>query len=355
MPPAIHLTPEAARELRRHARRAVGRVSERIHFVLLAARGYTPAAIAALYEVDERTVLAWLERFRDGGVAALDDRPRSGRPRLASAAAESAAIQCLEGSPERAGWTRSTWPRALLRTHLAERLHCWLSPRSLTRLLHRLGFVWTRPKLTTRRDDPEAATREQLIAAAIAEHPTAPRLYADECDVHLVPVIRGQYQRRGQQREVPTPGTNRKQAVFGFLNVLTGEWHFWLTPRKRSVDFLGCLHALHAHYATGTILLFLDNASIHTSKVTQRWLANHPRFVVCYLPAYSGHQTNPVEKVWWELKAACVANRMYPSREALQDAIYGFFAQFSRERALRLTARHPSPRSSGSEAFAWAA
>jgi len=46
-------------------------------------------------------------------------------------------------------------------------------------------------------------------------------------------VVRGQYQRRGQQREIPTPGTNCKEPVFGFLNVRTGAWHYWLTARNR--------------------------------------------------------------------------------------------------------------------------
>ena len=86
-PDPIELTPEQRKELRRQARRAVGRVSERLHFVLLFSRGRSPAEIAALYEVDERTVLTWLERFRTAGVGGLDDLPRSGRPRRARGAA----------------------------------------------------------------------------------------------------------------------------------------------------------------------------------------------------------------------------------------------------------------------------
>src|SRR5205823_6850545 len=82
--------------------------------------------------------------------------------------------------------------------------------------------------------------------------------------------------------------------------------------------------------------------SIHKSKLTRRWLASHPRFQVLYLPAYTGHETNPVEKVWWALKAECAANQMYPSREAIQDAIHAFFSTFTREAALRLVARHES-------------
>lgn len=336
----LTLTDEEVRSLRRQARRAVGRVSERIHYVLLFARGHTPPAIAALYEVDERTICAWLERFRAGGLGALDDLPRSGRPRLATVAAQIEAAAQLAGAPEVSGHQRSTWTRALLRRHLGERLDCWLSPSSVARLITRLGFVWTRPKLTTRRDDPLAEARRQHAQALLDAYPDAPCLYMDECDVHQLPVVRGQYQRRGEQREIPTPGTNRKQGVFGFLNVRTGQWHFWLPARKRSREFLTCLHELERRYPAGPILLFLDNASIHTSRVTRRWLSNHPRFKLAFLPAYSGHQTNPVEKVWWELKGTQFADAMYASLEAVQDAIYAFFASFSCGRALRLVARH---------------
>lgn len=334
------LAPEERKELRRHARRAIGRVAERIHYVLLRSRDYLPAQIADLYQVDERTVITWLERYQTHGLAGLDDRPRSGRPRLAGAAAEAEATCCLDQSPGVVGVVRTTWTRRLLQRHLGERLACFLAARSVTRLIGRLGFVWSRPKLSLKQGDPAAAERLAAIEAAIAAAPEAPRLYEDECDLHQLPVVRGQYQRRGEQGEIATPGINRKQPVFGFLNVLTGEWHYWLLARKRSVDFLGCLHALYQLYPSGPILLFLDNCSIHKSKLTRRWLVNHPRFQVYYLPAYSGHETNPVEKVWWALKAECAANQMYPSREAIQDAVHAFFSTFTRQAALRLVARH---------------
>ena len=337
----LELNSEERKELRRQARRAVGRVSERIHFVLLHARGYSPAQIADLYQLDERTVVHWLECYQAAGVAGLDDRPRSGRPRRARAAAEAEASRCLDQSPSVVAVERTTWTRRLLQQHLGERLACFLSTRSVSRLIHRLDFVWTRPKLALKQDDPEAAARLAAIEAAIAAAPDAPRLYEDECDLHQLPVVRGQYQRRGEQREIATPGINRKQPVFGFLEARTGEWHYWLLARKRSVEFLVCLHALSQWYPSGPILLFLDNCSIHKSKLTCRWLANHPRFQVFYLPAYSGHDTNPVEKVWWALKAECAANQMYPSREAIQDAVHAFFSTFTREAALRLVARHP--------------
>jgi transposase len=334
----IPLTAEQQKQLRRHMRRAVGRVAERIHYVLLFAWGHPVAEIARLYQVDERTVATWLERFRTAGVNGLDDLPRSGRPRMANGAPQAEASRCLEDTPTRHGATRTTWTQRLLQRHLSERLGCCLSRSSVSRLIRRLGFVWTRPKLGLKAADPQAAEREAAIAAAIAADPTAPRLYEDESEIAQLPIVRGQYQRRGEQRDVPTPGKNRKQPVFGFLELLTGEWHYFLTSRKRSAEFVACLHELEQRYPSGPILLFLDNGSIHTSRLTRRWLGNHPRFRVYYLPAYSGYETNPVEKVWWALKASCAANRMYESLEAFQDAIHAFFSTFTHETALRLAA-----------------
>lgn len=337
----ITLSPEQGKSLRLQARRAVGRVSERMHYVLLFARGYAVKEIATLYQIDDLTVTSWLKRYQEAGVGGLDDLPRSGRPRVANGAARAEATQCLDGTPEAAGGERTTWTRRLLQRHLGERFGCALSRASMTRLIGALGFVWTRPKLIVKEGDPAAEARMAAITAAIAAYPEAPRLYEDECDLAQLPVVRGQYQRRGQQREIPTPGHNKKQAVFGFLDVLTGEWHYFLTKRKRSVEFVGCLHELYHHrYPTGPILLLVDNGSIHKSKLTCRWLANHPRLRVYYLPAYSGHKTNPVEKVWWALKDRCAANQMYASAEAIQDAIHAFFSTFTREAALRLAAIH---------------
>ena len=63
------------RELKLRARREVGRVSERLHMVLLADRGFSLAQIATIYECGEATVRQWLGRFEAGGVEALRDLP----------------------------------------------------------------------------------------------------------------------------------------------------------------------------------------------------------------------------------------------------------------------------------------
>jgi transposase len=50
--------------------------------VLLAAEGESNTAIAERVGVSRPTVIGWRSRYRDKGIAGLDDQERSGRPRM---------------------------------------------------------------------------------------------------------------------------------------------------------------------------------------------------------------------------------------------------------------------------------
>ena len=82
MPEYTELSRAERRDLYRAARRCPGAVAERIHYVRLAAQGRSDAEIACIFEVDARTVREWLERYRDGGLEALRDRPDLGGPAI---------------------------------------------------------------------------------------------------------------------------------------------------------------------------------------------------------------------------------------------------------------------------------
>ena len=50
----------------------------RLRAVLLAADGMGPSDVAAWLDTSRISVMRWLARFRDGGLPALEDRPKSG-------------------------------------------------------------------------------------------------------------------------------------------------------------------------------------------------------------------------------------------------------------------------------------
>ena len=82
----VELRGEARAALEALTRRttvAVGLV-RRARIVLLAAEGVRLERIAQQVAVDRNVVRTWVDRYRSGGLAALQDRPRSGRPRTFS-------------------------------------------------------------------------------------------------------------------------------------------------------------------------------------------------------------------------------------------------------------------------------
>src|SRR5207244_12742681 len=76
----LHLTAGQRQELQRVSRQAVGRVAVRAHLVLLSDRGYTVPQIATIHACGQDVVRTWLHRYKEKGVAGLQDEARSGRP-----------------------------------------------------------------------------------------------------------------------------------------------------------------------------------------------------------------------------------------------------------------------------------
>lgn len=324
----IHLSDEQERTLEQVSRQAVGRVALRAQMVVLCSRGYTVPQIAVIHGCGEDVVRLWLHRYHAQGIAGLEDEPRSGRPPKYRQAALIVDTQASQ-SPACSGHAHTFWTVATLTAYLCSRFHLVLSRVSVRRYLKIMDWRWARPRLApARKLDPEKAAK--LAALTAAEQAVAAGaghlLYLDECDLHLLPVIRAMWM-KGPRLRIPTPGTNAKRAFFGALDAATGHW-FWVDhERKLAVQFVAFLEHLAAQFPTGTLYLALDNAPTHTAKVVQRWLAAQPRVQALWLPKYGAHEVNPVERIWGLLKTDVAANRLAGSLAALVEAAHRFFAE----------------------------
>jgi transposase len=287
------------------------------------------------YEV--RTVRRWLRRYDAHDAAGLYDQPKPGRPALERHLTD--IVEAQAGQPPTVyGYLQTVWTVALLTLHVFNRFRVAVSASTVRRALHAIHYSWHRPKLTpARKPDPQRAARQARLAEVLACPPEATIVAADECDVHLLAVLRAMWQRIGEQLRLPTPGQNRRRSVFGGLNVRTGQWHYLLTDHKRTADFIAFLTLLTQAYTIGLIFVIVDNASIHSSKALMAWLTQQPRIQLVYLPTYSGHELNPVEKVWWRLKQYIAANRNFLSLADLDAAIHRCCRSFTPDMLLTLT------------------
>ena len=327
----VHLTDEQRRELEQVTRQAVGRVAMRAHMVLMSDQGYPVPFIAVIHDCGLDVVRHWLHRYEREGVEGLEDEPRSGRPRKDRLGPEIVDAQA-QNSPRCSGIVQACWTVGLLAAFLAVRYRLELSVSTVRRYLELKEWHWGRPKLAPasllrKKRDPEAQAKMAAISAALAEvaKGVGHLLYLDECDLHLLPVIRSMWMKRGQRVLVPTPGKNAKHAFFGALEASSGLFHFADHERKLAVNFKAFLDKLAALYPEGPLYLVLDSAPTHTAKLIEKWVAANPRVTILWLPKYSAHEVNPIERIWGLMKDAVAANRLEGSIEGLVGYARRFF------------------------------
>jgi len=328
-------TDEERQELNRMVRQEVGRVSRRAQIVLLSMRRKKVPEIADIFGVSRATVRFWLRRFNELGPPGLYDEERSGRPRKMTQEVKDAVQQIMQSSPEQEGYQATFWTVAMLISAVVMKLKVQFSLSAIRSALHQIDLRWGRPRLAMpNKVDPQKAQKQWGLVKAVVEAPEgAAILYGDESRLQLLPLIRAMWHWVGQQVRIPTPGTNVSRALFGALNIRTGQWTYLVRERMCQDDFIAFLEHLLLVYANVPILLVVDNYSSHTARSVRGWLATQDRLRLYYLPTYCSH-LNPVERIWSRLKEKTAANRLHGSMQVLLQATATFFDGMSPERAL---------------------
>ena len=166
-PLAVTAEQRAAVEATLRRRDLAPRLRERLEMVKGAALGQDEAAIAAWVGRTPRTVRRWLGRFAAGGIAALADAPRPGRPPEANAAYLATLEATVDTPPPALGLPFDVWTSPRLSAYLAERTGVRLAPGWLRAILARRRFACGRPKHTLDhlQDPDEVAACEAELAA----------------------------------------------------------------------------------------------------------------------------------------------------------------------------------------------
>lgn len=140
---------------------------ERLEMGKAAALGQDLATIVAWSGRSVETVRHWLGRFVTGGVAALGDGPRSGRPPEAGAAYLARLEALVETPPRACGLPYDVWTSARLSAALAEQTGVRIAPSWRRTLPARRRCASGRPKHTLAhlQDPAEVAACAAALAA----------------------------------------------------------------------------------------------------------------------------------------------------------------------------------------------
>lgn len=140
---------EAAAAAERRVRRW-----KRYRAVLLRAEGMTVAAAAAALRCSQASVYGWTARWRRAGVAGLREGDHGGGQVKLDRTGEALLAERFGSDPQQRGYQTTGWTVPLLRTELAQAGY-GVSPRTIRRAIHRLGYRWKRPQYVLGRPDPD--------------------------------------------------------------------------------------------------------------------------------------------------------------------------------------------------------
>ena len=274
--------------------------------------GKSYRAVAASLGVSPPTVMRALRRFEKGGVAGLVDRRGHNGARKVDDDYLTELLVLLYGRANDYGWPRPTWTRELLAKTLFERTGTRIAVSTMSRALREIGARRGRPRPIVLCPLSERQQRRRLSKIRDLSDGLGPDeelLHEDEVDIHLNPKIGCDWMPRGYQREVVTPGKNKKGYLAGALDSKTGRLLVVEGDRKTSRLFIDLLELLLARYPDArAIHVVLDNYGIHKSKQVKAWLRDRgQRIHLHFLPPYSPNE-NPIERVWQDLHANVTRN-----------------------------------------------
>lgn len=312
-----------ADELEQLASRAADtRTWLRARAVILTRRGWIADHVADALGCSLRSVRQWLAAYRQGGVAALDDRPRSGRPATLAEAEHERFLARIDAGP-----TPEDGVCALrgedIRRILADEFAASYSLAGVYLLLHRLGRSSLAPRPRHRKADPEA--QEEFVRGLPGKIEAIGGAHPQE-KVEVFFQDEARFGRKGTLTRVWAPTGTRPTAVrqteYESLQVITaacpatGQAIGAVMPRADTATTNAFLELMSGSLEPGVhAILIWDNAGFHTSKA----LAVPANITLLPSPPYSP-ELNPVERLWHYLRSHHWSNRWYADYEALREA-----------------------------------
>lgn len=292
-------------------------LAQRARIVLLAAQGVPNAEIARRVGVSRPTVIQWRHRYEAGGISALGDLDRSGRPPVIDDVA--VVVATVQAPPEALGVTH--WSARLLGKHLG------ISFASVARIWREWNLQPWRRETFKFSTDPELDAKVRDVVG----------LYLNPPDKAVVVCIDEKSQIQALDRTAPIlpirPGLPEKAThdyvrhgtttLFAALEVATGKVTEACHPRHTHAEFLAFLKQVAKAYPRVPLHVVADNYATHKHPAVRAWLAKHPRVRMHFTPT-SGSWLNLVEVFFGIITRQAIRRGTFTSVKDLIAAIETF-------------------------------
>ena len=341
------------------SRTSQAQLVQRARILLLRADGTSLKAIAEKVDLNIKSVMLCINKYKDGGIEnALYDTPGRGRNPEITDDEKAWVINIACQRPYDFGRSEEQWTYTELTEYINKNAEnagyirlSTISRSSVRNILENAEIKPFKIQYYCEKRDPEFERKMNDILVVYKQI----EMQFDE-DGNLLPfedvkINTVSYDEKpGIQAiattspyRMPTTENGYRQRDYEYvrlgtlsllagIDLLTGEAIPLISETHKSSDFIDFLKILDGKYPKGEIIrLILDNHSAHTSKETREFLETMPdRFVFVFTPKH-GSWLNMIEGFFSKLTRQMLKGIRVFSKEELSDRIYQYFDEINEE------------------------
>jgi transposase len=277
-----------------------GSVESRAQLVLWYDEGYSKADIVRMSGTTPPTLDKWLKRYEEFGLEGLVSRTSPGSPPQIPTRIRARVLALTRQSPpEHLGISHWTSPQMARYIKLTEGVY--VSQTWVSRLWRTHGLQPWRQGTFKISQDPEFDEKVRDVVGLYRDPPEGegvvsvdvkPQVQALDRTQPMLPVDFGKTAKR--THDYVRNGTTD---LYACQDIRTGKVTINLSSTHNTHDFLTLMDRVVKARTEKKIHVILDNASVHTSDDTNKWLAKHHGRVVFHFTPTGASWLNMIE-IW---------------------------------------------------------
>lgn len=288
-------------------------IARRARVILALADGCSYSEIGRRFGVTDAFIARWKERVVSGGIAALGDRPRSGRPDRLDPKVEARILARTQAAPPSpyTHWTTRRMAALIGVSHV-----------TVQRVWKRAGLQPHRLERYLTSNDPHFETKAADVIGLYLNPPVNAAVFSVDEKSHIqaldrldpvLPLSPGRAERHGFEYK-----RNGTLSLYAAINVATGHVDGMTAERHTSQEFLRFLDRLIGTQPKGQeIHIIVDNLSAHKTKSVTAWLELHANVAIHYTPTYSSW-LNQIEIWFSKIERDMIARGIFKSTSDLR-------------------------------------
>jgi transposase len=300
--------------------------------------GEAPSVVMASMGLGRTSIYRWLDKFEDGGLAALAEKIAAGpEPKLTDQQRQQVRRWIVGKDPRQYGFEFGLWTRQIVADLILKRMGVSLCGTAVGKLLAQLEITPQKPLRRAYERDPVAVQawvdRQYPQLRRKARKNGAAIFFLDEAGFDSEPRLGRTYGLKGHTPVVATTGQRQKINV---ISAVTASGAFWCqvyAERLTAQLFVRFLREF-LRGRTVPVYLVLDGHPAHKANAVKD-LVNEltGKLELHFLPPYAP-DLNPDEFVWAFMKSNGVSKKPLQRNESLKERVVQDLAKLKKNRHL---------------------